>query len=96
MGSAGSATRLARVSRKRQRIPAECLLSSQFHLSSYFLGSGADLVYRYDVSEFQLEDIKEIELDDQLFKSSRYLKEKGMPVVALSGKFFSPPLPYHS
>jgi hypothetical protein len=37
------------------------------------------------VSGVQLKEIKKIVLDDRVFKSPRHLKEKGRPVVALSG-----------
>jgi len=47
--------------------------------------TGRVFAIMYDVSGVQPKDIKGIALDEHVFKSPRYLKEKGMPVVALSG-----------
>jgi hypothetical protein len=86
-------TRLAYVCKKRQRILAECSLLCQslhpFSLLDFLWTEVLIPLYRYDVSGVQPKDIKGITLDEHVFKSSRYLKEKGMPVVALSGTFFS-------
>lgn len=79
---------------KTGRVFAITSVTSSFFLLD-LLNWSIGALCRYDVSGVQRKqsEIQNIVPDCELFRSSSYLREKGQPVVALSGKtIFSPPL----